>query len=153
MLSSAKRLARKRLDEKLAALRVQNIPPPPPKGWLRAIREAIGMSGVQFARRLGVSWQSMDDLERSEANGTIGLETLRRAAAVLDCTVVYAVVPNGKLEAMVEGRARQLAVRALAKVDQTMLLEDQQVPVPDLEEAVRDYVGEHVRDRDLWSEQ
>lgn len=150
MLSSTKRLARRRLDEKLKELKTLEDVPSPRNGWLRAIRDALGMSGTQFARRLGVSWQSMDDLEKSEAAGTIGLETLRRAAAALDCSLVYAVVPNSSLEAMVEERAHALARAALARVDQTMRLEDQRVTHVEQAELVEDYIREHLRDRDLW---
>lgn len=150
MLSSTKRTARRRLDEKLSGLNALRRMEPPPKGWLRAIRDALGMSGTQFARRLGISWQSMDDLEKSEAAGTIGLETLRKAAAALDCTLVYAIVPNRSLETLVEERARALAKAALARVDQTMRLEDQRVTHVEREELVEDYIRDHVRDRDLW---
>lgn len=150
MLSSAKQTARRRLDDKLKDFQSLGTISRPPKGWLRAIREALGMSGVQFARRLGVSWQSMDDLEKSEAAGTIGLDTLRRAAAALDCTVVYAIVPNQSLEQSVDAQARRLAQTALSRVDQTMALEDQRVTNLDQDELVAAYIRDHVRDRDLW---
>lgn len=150
MLSIAKRTARRRLDDKLQDFQSLRTTPRPPKGWLRAVREALGMSGVQFARRLGVTWQSMDDLEKSEAAGTIGLDTLRRAAAALDCTLVYAIVPNRPLEQLVDERARGLALAALARVDQTMALEDQRVTDRNQEELIADYIRDHVRDRNLW---
>jgi len=145
-------LARRRLDEKLADIKVLQRIAPPQTGWLRAIRDALGMSGTQFARRLGVSWQSMDDLEKSEAAGTIGLGTLRRAAAALDCTLVYALIPNSSLEAMVSERAKALAKAAIAQVDQTMQLEDQRVTHVNREELIEDYIRDHVRDRDLWDD-
>lgn len=110
------------------------------------------MSGTQFAHRLGVSWQSMDDLEKSEAAGTIGHATLRKAAEALDCTLVYALVPNRPLEEMVERRAKALAERALKRVDQTMALEDQRVVHVSKDELIADYISEHLRDRDLWDE-
>ncbi len=150
MLSSAKRMARRRLDVKLDELRMLQRIGLPPRGWLRAIRDALGMSGTQFARRLGVSWQSMDDLEKSEAAGTIGLDTLRRAAAALDCSLVYAIVPTRPLEALVEERARALAKAALARVDQTMRLEGQRVTHVDQDELIEDYIRDHLRDRDVW---
>jgi predicted DNA-binding mobile mystery protein A len=109
------------------------------------------MSGTQFARRLGVSWQSMDDLEKSEAAGTIGLDTLRRAAAALDCSLVYAIVPNGSLESLVDERARVLAKAALARAGQTMRLENQHITHVDKAEFIEDYIRGHLRDRDLWN--
>lgn len=152
MLSSNKRLARRRLDDTLRPLRPLATLTVPQKGWLRAIRDALGMSGTQFAHRLGVSWQSMDDLERSEAAGTVGLATLRKAAASLDCTLVYALIPNRTLEEMVERRARAIGDAALKRVDQTMALEDQRVLHVSKDELIADYISSHLRDRDLWDE-
>src|SRR5258707_11364853 len=99
----------------------------PVRGWIRAIREGLGMSSAQFARRLGVRQPSVVALEQSEAKGTIELATLRRAAAALDCTLVYALVPNKPLETMVRDRARAFARRRLEPVEHSMLLENQRV--------------------------
>jgi predicted DNA-binding mobile mystery protein A len=108
------------------------------------------MSGTQFARRLGVAWQSMDDLEKSEAAGTITLASLRRAAAELDCTLVYALVPKTSLEQTVRQRAHKLAEETLDRVDQTMALEGQRVAHVERAELIEDYIRDHLRDRDLW---
>ncbi len=94
MKKSMRNKARVRLDERLLPLKPEDRFRVPPKGWIRAIRDAIGMTGVQFAKRLGVRPQSVDGLEKSEANGSIKLDTLRRAAEELDCTLVYALVPK-----------------------------------------------------------
>jgi hypothetical protein len=48
---------------------------------------------------------SVTELERNEAEERITLATLRRAAEALDCTLVYAIVPNKPLEAMVQDAA------------------------------------------------
>lgn len=143
--------ARQRLDQRLEALRPTERYAVPPKGWLRAIRDALGMSGVQFAQRLGVSPQSVDALERSEASGSVKLETLRRAAEALDCTLVYALVPNRPLERAVAERARLVAQRDLGRVAHTMKLEAQQTGDADLDERIEDYIRDHVRSRDLWN--
>lgn len=151
MLTANNRTARRRLDEKLAALRPLANVATPPKGWLRAIRNSLGMSAIQFAHRLGVAAsQSIEDIERSEAAGTVRLDTLRRAAKALDCTLVYAIVPKRSLQSMVERQARNKALAALSRVDQTMLLEDQRVSQADLEELIADYIAQHITDRDLW---
>jgi predicted DNA-binding mobile mystery protein A len=149
MLNQTRRTARARLAERLAPAAALQ-PTKPPKGWIRALREALGMSRVQLARRLGVTQQSADNLERSEAAGTIQLDKLRRAAEVLDCTLVYALVPNRPLEAMVKDRARAIAIAAIRRVDQTMTLEDQKVERESDEQLIEDYIRDHVRDRELW---
>ena len=101
------------------------MPPTPARGWIRAIREALGMSSADLARRLGRTRQAVLQMERSEADGSIRFETLRRAASALDCTLVYALVPNTPLEESVDRRAREVAERNVQAVQQTMLLEDQ----------------------------
>lgn len=110
------------------------------------------MNGVQLAKRLGISPQSVDALERSEAIGAVKVETLRRAAEALDCTLVYALVPNRPLESSVRDRARAIALRDLGKIAHTMKLEAQQTDDSDLEERIEDYVRDHVKLRDLWSD-
>jgi predicted DNA-binding mobile mystery protein A len=110
------------------------------------------MTGVQFARRLRIRPQSLEAVERSEASGTIQLKTLRRAAEALDCTLVYAVVPNSSLEDAVRVRARQIAARDLARVGHTMKLEGQETRSPNLEARIEAYIRDQLKERDLWSE-
>lgn len=145
-------IARIRLDARLGALQPVDRYAVPPKGWLRAIRDALGMTGAQLGRRLGVSPQSIDALERSEATGTVKLATLRRAAEALDCTLVYALVPNSPLETTVQRRARALAMRELNRVDHTMKLEAQGTEKRAIESKIADYIQDSVRLSDLWNE-
>lgn len=144
--------ARQRLDERLAALRPVSRFTPPPKGWIRAIRDALGMTGAQFAARLKMRPQSAADLEKSEANGSIQLKTLQRAANAMGCTLVYALVPTSSLEDAVRTRARQLALRDLRRVSQTMKLEAQAVDDADQEDRIEAYIRDVLKDRDLWNE-
>lgn len=142
--------ARAALDKRVNVLRQLDQVSAPPKGWVRAIRDALGMSGVQLAGRMGVSQQAINALEQSEANETIRLETLRKAAAALDCQLVYALVPNQPLEEMVAARARTKALEALGGISHSMAMEDQKVLNDDLEERIAIFIAENLRDRDLW---
>jgi predicted DNA-binding mobile mystery protein A len=118
-----RRLARRRLDERLGAF--ASLGPPPAGGWIRAIRDALGLQLGQLAERLNVRPPSVTELERNEAEERVTLATLRRAAEALDCTLVYAIVPNKPLEAMVQDAAAAAARRELNAVLHTMSLEDQ----------------------------
>jgi predicted DNA-binding mobile mystery protein A len=116
------------LDMRFAALRPfakQSIRPP--KGWLRAIRDALGMTTAQFGKRLAVSQPRIVELEQSEVNGTVTLNTLQRAAEALGCRVVYAIIPERPLADTVRERAELLASKATKAVAQTMRLEGQEV--------------------------
>ena len=119
---------------------------------MRAIRDALGMSGVQFAKRLAVRPQSVKALEASEESGAIQLNTLRRAAEALDCTLVYALVPNGSLEAAVQTRARKIALRELGRIAHTMRLEAQETGNANLEARIQAYVRDKIDERDLWKD-
>ncbi|KRA56070.1 mobile mystery protein A [Devosia sp. Root635] len=141
--------ARQSLDQKLRAFQPAGQHPPPAKGWIRALRNALGLSAAQLGDKLGVRPQSIDDLERSEAAGTISLDAIARVGQAMDCTLVYALVPNTSLETIVQRRAEALAMAAIAGVAHTMALEDQQVPSP-LGQQVKDYIEDHISERDLW---
>jgi predicted DNA-binding mobile mystery protein A len=120
--------SRANLDERFKELGPATRFAPPVRGWMKAIREALGMSSAQLAKRLGVKQPSVVALEQSEVKGTIELASLQRVAGALDCTLVYALVPNQPLEVMVRDRARTFARRRLEVVEHSMLLEDQKVP-------------------------
>jgi len=152
MKTESRDRARQHLDDRLSRLKPEDQFAVPPKGWIRAIRDALGMSGVQLARRLGVRPQTVDAIEKSEASGTIQLKTLQRAAEVVDCTLVYALVPKTSLKDTVHSRARSLALRDLERVGHTMKLEAQAVAAAGLEMRIQEYIRNVLEDRDLWNE-
>jgi predicted DNA-binding mobile mystery protein A len=100
---------------------------PPVRGWIKAIRGALGMSTAQLAGRLKIKQPSLVALEQSEAKGTIELATLRRVAEALDCELVYALIPNKPLETTVRERARAFMRQRQQHVEHSMLLENQKV--------------------------
>ena len=106
---------------------------------------------MQLGKRLHVRPQTVEALEKSEASGSIQLNTLRRAAEALDCTLVYALVPSGSLEGAVKTRARRIAMRDLQRVAHTMKLEAQETAEADSEERIEAY-ARALNDRDLWNE-
>ena len=148
---NVRRAARDRalLDRRLAGW--QTLPRErPPLGWLRAVRESLGMPRDEVARRLGVTKQSVADIERAEANGTIGLDTLRRVAETLDCVVLYAIVPATTLEEIVDRRAREVAAHDLALAHHTMLLENQAASTDDRDRVIAEAVERAKRSPRLW---
>jgi predicted DNA-binding mobile mystery protein A len=152
MNQSQRLRARQRLDDRLGPLKPAERLRAPPKGWIRAIRDALGMTGVQFAKRLHIKPQSVEAMEKSEAGGTIKLDTLRRAAEALDCTLVYALVPNETLEGAVRTRARTVALRDLGRVAHTMKLEAQETGDAAVEARIDAYIRDALKERDLWDD-
>ena len=121
----------------------------PVRGWTKAVREALGMTTAQLAKRLGVKQPTVVALEQSEAKGTIELATLRRVAEALHCTLVYALVPNQPLEKMVRDRARLFARRRREPVEHSMLLEDQSVTTKDTKKRI-DEILRQTNPRLFW---
>ena len=134
--------ARSHLDARFAAIRPISQFTPPVRGWIKAVREALGMTTAQLAARLRVKQPSVVDLEQSEARGSIELATLRRVAEALDCTLVYALVPNKPLETTVRERAREFARLRLEPVEHSMLLEDQKVTERDTDARIDEIIRE-----------
>lgn len=120
-------LARKHLDKALIPFREALAAPRPPKGWVRAIRDALGMTSRQLAARMGVSQPTVTGLEKGEEADTITLKSLRQAAEALDCQLVYALVPKTTLDEAVRLRAQTMAEAQLARIHHTMRLESQEL--------------------------
>ena len=142
------------LDKRFTALRPLAKSPRPPKGWLRAIRDALGMTTAQLADRLGVSQPRIVELEQSEVSGGVTLNTLQRAAEALGCRFVYALVPDRPLADTVRERAELIAARQTGAVAQSMRLEDQEVKSKDVAKELhrRQVVRLLSRPARLWDE-
>lgn len=125
MKSSFSDLKLHQLDAALTRWRSGDLPPRPQSGWVKAIREGLGMTATHLAARLGVSTSTVTRLETSEADDTISLATLRRAAAALGCELQYALVPKQSLNDTLEARATALARQQMAAIAHTMALEAQ----------------------------
>lgn len=147
-------LARKHLDSRLAPLRDMQLNPPP-RGWLRALRDALGMSTTQFAARLGVKQPRIIALEKAEASGAASIQTLREAAEALDCTFIYAIVPTKSLDAIMRVRASEKANIELTHLHHTMTLENQAMTKADLEQERARLIDELLTGspRRLWGDE
>jgi predicted DNA-binding mobile mystery protein A len=150
-----RQIARESLDPRLLRIRrLASTMNPPKGGWVKAVRLAIGMSGRQFAARLGVAQPTAHEFENSEVKGTATLSTLRRAAAALNCTLVYAIVPNEKLAKMVRERALNTARERMARVHNTMALENQESSVSSVEKQIA-RLADEILDKEplaIWNE-
>lgn len=123
----------RQLDAALTRWRSADLPPRPSSGWIKAIREGLGMAATHLAHRLGVATSTVTRLEGSEADDTITLATLRRAAEALGCELHYALVPKQSLADTLEARATTLARQQMAAVNHTMALEAQSISREEVE--------------------
>lgn len=143
------------LDKRFSSLRQLAKVQRPPKGWLRAIRDALGMTTAQYGKRLGVSQPRIVELEKSEQSGAVTLNTLQRAAEALGCRLVYVLVPERPLAEVVRERAELIAERQSKAVEQTMRLEDQAVKDKRAARALREHAIDDLLKRParLWDEE
>ena len=125
-------LARAAIDRRLDPIRSSDLSARPSFGWIRAIRDALGMTSRQLAARMGRSQSTLSAIEKGEAEDTVTLATLRAVARAMDCSLVYALVPNKPLDTLVRDRARLVAGRQLGRLNQTMRLEDQALAADDM---------------------
>lgn len=153
MRKNFRELHTRQLDARIRAARMIAHAPPPRNGWIRAVRQALGMSQPQLAARLKLKRQSLNDLEKAEAAGKITLESLRRVARALECTLTYALVPTkGSIARTRESRAEELADRELERVAHSMTLEAQGLPQLEIRRQRKRVAGEFLRgsSRTLW---
>ena len=130
MATKNHKLIREQLDQTLKRFKVLQAINMPPKGWLRAIRYALGINGRQFAQKMGVSPARISKLESDELSGAVTLKTMRKAAEALDCTLVYTLVPRTSLENTVKKQIAIYAQQRLNRISHTMALGDQELSKP-----------------------
>jgi len=83
------------LEQRLGSLKeARSAALRPARGWLRAVRDAVGLSQDAVAKKLQVKRQSYAQLETAEERGAISLISLQRAAEAMDCELVYFILPR-----------------------------------------------------------
>jgi predicted DNA-binding mobile mystery protein A len=126
----------------------------PTEGWLCTARKALGMSGAQLARRLGVTRARIAHAERAELSGAITLKSMQAAAEAMGCTFIYAIVPPGRVEDLIIRQARKKATDLVRAAGSQMALEDQALSQHRLNKEItfltRDIV--HEMPPDFWDD-
>lgn len=140
--------ARQALDHRLGQLRPASQWAAPRVGWIRAVRNALAMTGADLAHRLDITPAAVHQLESSEVSGTIKVATLRRAANAMDCDLVVAFVPRTSLGQTVQRQADLVLAATQSRAEHTMALEDQSVEsLPTWQRARRDAL---IESGQLW---
>lgn len=140
------------LDQKIKDLPLVS---PPKKGWIRAVRNSFGLSTRGLAELMGTSHPNVQLLEKSEQKRAITLASLKKAAAAMDCELVYMFVPKApykSLDDILERRSVELAARISKGVSYSMTLEDQKVPEDITDTQIKNLAAElkNVLDSRMW---
>jgi predicted DNA-binding mobile mystery protein A len=152
MAERMQRLRLRQLDEALKEWK--NLGSRPERGWIRTLREALGMTLSDLARRLDLTFQAVAQLEKAERKGTITLSRLETVANALECDLVYALVPRGTLQVFLEKEARRRARRMLDRVRHSMSLEAQDISERESEHQLQELTDELLSGswRTIWKE-
>ena len=129
-------------------------PPAPREGWLRTVRKALGMSGAQLAKRMGVSRARVAQAEDAELDGGVTLKTMQAFADAMGCRFVYAIVPPKGIEDLIMAQARKKAEALVGTASQHMALESQTLPNKKIAGEIERLTREIARDMgsDFWSD-
>jgi predicted DNA-binding mobile mystery protein A len=148
-----KRLLTEQLGTRMKEMSLlQNIPVPG-TGWIKSSRTAIGMSLVQLGNRLGITKQSVLEIENREQEGTLSLKTLREVAKAMDMKMVYGFVPtDGSLDALIERKATEAATKIVMRTSASMKLEGQENNEQRIQKAIAERADELKRElsKVLW---
>lgn len=143
----------RQLEERLERFREIEQMRTPRDGWVRAMRQALGMTTAQLAERMGVTRQAVLQLEKAEQRQTATWTSLRKAADAMDCEVVYAVVPRGSLQQVLMRQGRKQAERQLRRIAHSMRLDSHVVGPDEMEHQLAELAGHLAteRSRALWA--
>jgi len=127
----------------------------PLEGWLRTIRNALGMSGVQLAKRLGVTKARIAKVEQDELGGGVTLKTMKRMAEAMNCRFVYAIIPDEDIEQVLEEQALKKSKARVKAASTHMALEAQSLDQHTLDSEIKRIASKIVREKpsDLWSDE
>jgi predicted DNA-binding mobile mystery protein A len=154
MKSTKKKLAREQLDETMKLFKPLKTVSVPKKGWIRAVRDTLGMTGRQLAKRMDVNQQRIARIEQDEKLGKVTLNTMCNAAQAMDCVFVYCVVPINSLEQTVRNQAKSVAKKRMNRSNQMMRLEKQELNEKEKGKALESLIDDITNEmpKSLWDE-
>ncbi|HEY4923545.1 MAG TPA: mobile mystery protein A [Roseiarcus sp.] len=126
----------------------------PPEGWMRTVRKALGMSGAQLAKKMGVTRARVAQAEHAELSGGATLKSMQTAAKAMGCRFVYAIVPDGRVEDLILAQARRKAMALVGAASTHMAFESQALPKDKIAKEVERLTREIVKEMppDFWSD-
>lgn len=122
----------------------------PPEGWLRTNRKALQMPAKLIMEKAGIKTSELYRIEKAELEGTLTINKLKETANAMGCDFHYAVVPRGKINSLIENKARRHAVKLLNSVSVQMQLEDQATTDEQVEIQIKQVTEQLIKDMPDW---
>jgi predicted DNA-binding mobile mystery protein A len=150
-----KKLKQNQIDRYLAGFAPLKQFPTPKQGWVKYIRNALGMTSDQLAKRLNISRRRVVMIEQAEVQDSTTLKTLKEVATAMDCRMVYAFIPNTSISQILEEQARKFVMKHLKEVSHHMDLEaqsvkDKQAIEAQIEDLIEQYLSKSLKT--IWDE-
>ena len=143
-----KKILRRSYQKKFDILKMAVIERPK-QGWLKTIREFLGMTTTQLAKKIDVSQPRVINMEKNEQN--IKISTMERIADALNCDFVYALVPRENIDDIIYNQAKKKALKIMNKVNKNMGLENQLAESEDtLEDLIKELSDNNIAR--IWDE-
>ncbi|OFX58811.1 MAG: XRE family transcriptional regulator [Bacteroidetes bacterium GWA2_30_7] len=153
MKNSKQKLIIEQLDKKIEQLhKIDNLIIPS-EGWVYSIRTAMKMTLRQLGNRVGITAQSIKEIETREKSKTISIKTLTEVAKAFDMKFVYGFIPKEKnIEKIIEKKAYEIAEKIVFRTSKTMQLEAQENSRARINKAIKNRAEEIKREmpKYLW---
>ncbi len=146
------KVIRQQLDSKLSPLKDIAASGMPKQGWIRTIREALGMSSTHLGKKAGLDQSRISRLENAEKQGNLKVSSLQKIAKALGMRFVYGFVPETTLEEVVRKQAKKIISQRMTRLDKTMQLEQQGLSDTEKKKAFQNMVDKLLMEhpKDLW---
>ncbi len=149
-----KKIVREQLDAKLKPLKEFSSQMFPEDGWIKTIRQAVGLTISQLSKKAGMDPSRVSRLEKQEKEGKLTVSSLKKIANGLGMKFVYGFVPEKTLEDIVYTQAKKIVTQRLQQLEQTMGLEAQSLSDEERKKAREDMILKTLIDdpKDFWDE-
>lgn len=118
-------------------------------GWIQYMRNALGLTLNDLAKRVGLSLPTVAQAEKREVEGKITIQTLERMAEAMECELVYSFVPKKEIKTFIYEKAREKATKSLMDADLHMKLENQKVE-GQMNERIERLAKKLIEKGDIW---
>lgn len=98
---------------------------PASEGWITIMRKALGMTGTQIAKRVGVTRAAISQAERNERDGVITLQQMHKLAEAMGGRYVHAIILPQPVDDVLLAQARKKATATIKRASAHMALESQ----------------------------
>lgn len=149
-----KKVIRQQLDHRIEPLKNFADQGVPAQGWIKTLREALGLSARQLGEKAGLDQSRVSRLESAETDGSLKLSSLQKIAKGLNMRFVYGFVPEESLEKTVRMQAEKIASKRLKMLNQTMRMEEQKLSDEEQKKTLEDMIEKILVDqpKDFWNQ-